>query len=792
VGQTSSTLILDRITRSSLIWINHAARRMRYLSPQGRACMENEARFARCPAPEDRVASPMLLLPLSLLLAGGADPEATPESSRVTTLDTVVVVSSRVAEPISQVVASVAQVDRAQLDRQLVRDPAGLVRYVPGVEVVSDGHRFGTRGFSIRGLDGNRVRIVVDGIPLADEYSIGQFAAAGRDLVDLEAVETVEIQRGPASTLYGSDALAGVVAFRTIDPDALLARGDGAAHRGLRLGIDGLDDSRLLGASWAAGASGDWQAMVVAAQRRGHEAGNRAWREADAPNPLDFRRGSVLAKLVRDAGDGGRYVLAFDGMRESRQTAVDSLRFGSGRFATTYRLDADDHQQRGRASLGGEWTPGWRWMQSLQAQAYLQQTDVRQDSAQYRLADAATPFESLRWRRFDYASRADGVGLLGQSRHEGRFGRHWQVFGIDLARQRYRGLRDGVETNLATGASSHVVLGEPLPVRDFPDSANTSVALYWQDEISIGARLALIPGARAEWNRLRASPDAIYREDFPDAVPVDMDTRQVTPRLALRWTPGGGHSLFAQYARGFRAPPFGDVNIGLLLPVFNYEVRANPELRPERSEGLEIGWRYVDGAVRASLSAYENRYRDLIESRANLGIDPVTRALVFQSVNRDRARIRGLEGDLLWNLPGGAARSGHWQLRGAFAWSRGDDVRRERPLNSIDPPRATLGLGWEPDHARWGVEAAMVAVRRQDRVDHGGGALFQPAGHARFDLYGWAEPWPGLRINAGILNLADRRYWSWSSVRGLSADADDLGFHTRPGRSAAVNVSFDW
>src|SRR3546814_3458082 len=106
---------------------------------------------------------------------------------------------------------------------------------MPGVEVVSEGNRFGTRGFSIRGLEGNRVRIVVDGVPLADAYSIGQFASAGRDLVDLEAVERVEIQRGPASTLYGSDALAGVVAFRTLDPEALLLRGDGDRYLGLRL-----------------------------------------------------------------------------------------------------------------------------------------------------------------------------------------------------------------------------------------------------------------------------------------------------------------------------------------------------------------------------------------------------------------------------------------------------------------------------------------------------------------------------------------------------------------------------
>ena len=734
----------------------------------------------------------LLQLPLIVALATGAEPPV-PDGDGVATLDAVVVVSSRVPEPLSQVVASVAQVEREELDRHLVRDPEGLVRYMPGVEVVSEGNRFGTRGFSIRGLEGNRVRIVVDGVPLADAYSIGQFASAGRDLVDLEAVERVEIQRGPASTLYGSDALAGVVAFRTLDPEALLLRGDGDRHLGLRLGYDGLDDSRLVSASWAGGRTDGWQAMVMAAQRRGHEAGNRAWRAEDDPNPIDFTRESVLAKLVRDTGDAGRYVFTVDGSRERRETAVNSLRFGSGRFATTYRLDADDRQQRARASLAAEWAPRLAWLQSLQAQAWVQDTEVRQDSDQYRLADAATPFESLRWRRFDYESRAAGAGLLGQARHEAWPGSHWHVFGIDFARQRYRGLRDGLETDLATGASSHVVLGEVMPVRDFPDSVQTSLALYWQDEITFGGHFAVIPGLRAEWNRLRAHPDAIFREDFPDTVPADVDTGQVTPRLALRWSSGTGHSLFAQYARGFRSPPFGDVNIGLVLPVFNYEVRANPDLRPERSEGLELGWRYVGQSLRASVSAYENRYRDLIESRANLGIDPATGALVFQSVNRNRARIRGIEGDLLWNLPWtDPALPGGWQLRGAMAWAQGDDTRDDRPLNSVDPPSATLGLRYDAASQRWGVEAAMVTVRGQDRVDHGASRLFEPPGHARFDLYAWVEPRPGLRINAGLLNLADRRYWSWGGVRGLAAGDDNLGFYTRPGRSVAVNLALDW
>ncbi|NLB57158.1 MAG: TonB-dependent receptor, partial [Gammaproteobacteria bacterium] len=421
--------------------------------------------------------------------APAAEEEATGPDIR--TLDSVVVVASRAAEPLSQVVASVAQVDREQLDRYLVRDPDSLVRYVPGVAVTSEPDRFGTRGFAIRGLEGNRVRILVDGIPLPDSYSVGQFSSAGRDLVDLEAIDRVEIQRGPASTLYGSDALAGVVAFRTFDPEDLLARTGSGRYFGLRAGFDSLDDSHLLGASWAAGVAPGWQAMALAARRSGSESGNRAWRAEDAANPADFTRESVLAKLVRDADDG-RYTLAFDGARESRETAVNSMRFGAGRYATTYRVDGDDEQQRLRASLTGEWAPGLRWLDALEAQLHWQRTDVRQDTAQYRLADTATPFESLRWRRFDYQADSLGLGLVGQSRHEGRWGRHWHVFGMDIALQRYEGLREGVETNLETGATNTVILGEAMPVRDFPTSDADSLALFWQDAMSIGERLAVI------------------------------------------------------------------------------------------------------------------------------------------------------------------------------------------------------------------------------------------------------------------------------------------------------------
>ncbi|MBX3727171.1 MAG: TonB-dependent hemoglobin/transferrin/lactoferrin family receptor [Xanthomonadales bacterium] len=721
--------------------------------------------------------------------------QAAPSAERPDTpLDTVVVVASRASEPISQVVASVSRVERDDIERQLVQDLDGLVRYTPGIGVVSDANRFGNRGFSIRGLEGNRVRILVDGVPVADGFSVGQFAAAGRDLVELEAVDRVEVQRGPASTLYGSDALAGVVAFRTRDPGDFLARVDGGTYLGGRLGWSGIDDSVLASATWAAASpDGRWEAMALYGRREGEAAGNRAWRERDRPNPADWRRQAMLAKAVHDGGDAGRYTLTVDAGREDRDTDVRSLTFGPGRFATTYRLLADDGNRRSRLSLAGAWQPGLAWLDQLDGQVYGQRSRTVQDSLQWRLPDAATPFESLRFRRFEYDTRATGLGLVGQARAEGDRVSHWHVFGLDAVRQRHEGLRDGLETNLASGATSTVVLGERFPVRDFPTSTSDTLALFWQDEIALGRRFALIPGLRAEVYRLRADPDAIFREDYPDLEPVDVDEARLTPRLAARWSPGGGHSLFVQYARGFRAPPFGDVNIGLSLPTFNYEVRPNPDLRPERSAGLELGWRHVGRHLRASVSVYENRYRDLIESRANLGVDPVSGALVFQSVNRDRARIRGAEGELLWRLAGLSGRLDGFELRVAAAWAEGDDTRRDRPLNSIEPGRLATGLRWDHGSGLFGAEWAVVASQRKRRLDPGAGpAPFAPPGWVRHDLYAWLQAGRHARLNLGLTNLGDRRYWEWGGVRGLAANAPDLGFYTRPGRAVSATLAVEW
>ena len=112
--------------------------------------------------------------------------------------------------------------------------------------LLEQGSRFGLAGFNIRGIEGNRVLTVVDGIRVADEFSFGPFLSARRDFVDVDSLEVVEIARGPISSLYGSDALGGVVSMTTRTPQSYLTGGDGFAAN-VKAGYSG-DDNSLVGA----------------------------------------------------------------------------------------------------------------------------------------------------------------------------------------------------------------------------------------------------------------------------------------------------------------------------------------------------------------------------------------------------------------------------------------------------------------------------------------------------------------------------------------------------------------
>lgn len=719
---------------------------------------------------------------LSLLpsLAGAAETAAPAKS-----LEQVVVVASRVEQPVGEIAGSVALIERGQIETRLIRDIRDLARYDATLGVNEDASRFGAQGFAIRGLEGNRVAVELDGVPLGDGFAVGSFSRAGRNLVDPELLERVEFLRGPASSLYGSDALAGVVAMQTRDPVDLLGEGEGDWFVGTRLTHDTRDASTAVSAATAV-AAGAWQMLVSANERRGHERDTMPREGGIGANPADGRERFLLAKLLNDEIVPGRLSVGVDAYRGQIDTDVNSLVNGPGQYATTTAMNADDRETRERVSLDwrGDGLDGLfaQW----QLMTYAQRSEIDQRTAQDRRGATPTAAATRRLRQFVFETRQVGLEGLLAGETEAAALSHRYVVGFDVSRTALDEHRDGVEINLATGVATPVLLGERMPVRDFPNSTLQEFGVYAQDEIGLGERWFLIPALRYDRFRTDADPDAMWLADNPATPVVDSREHSLTPKLGLRYAASESLGLYAQYARGFRAPPFSDVNLGLNIPAFGYSAIPNPDLRPERSQGIELGARWSGEHASGELSVYDNRYRDLIESRVNLGRDPQSGLLVFQSQNRDRARIRGVEFN-------GNASLAPFGLEACSAtlsasWSKGEDTRRDLPLNSVDPARLVLGLSRDSADGRHRVELlGRFAAAKRD-VDSSRGALFKPAGYGVVDLFWHYAPNALWRVDAGISNLGDRRYWQWSSVRGLAPDAREVDLATQSGRAFMVSL----
>lgn len=722
--------------------------------------------------------------------ADGAPQEPASAAGSAVLLPGWIVVAARRAQPSEEVAGTVSVIDRPQVERLQAQDIRDLVRYEPGVRVAADPSRFGLDGFNIRGVQGNRVAVRIDGVPLPDAFSVGSFSNAGRDQVDPESVQRLEILRGPASALYGSDALGGIVAFATRAPGDLVD-GEGAGGE-LRAGWSGRDQA------WKVAALGAWQgpvhgALVALGERRGHEVENRPETGVLAANPADTTRTSALAKWTTDL-DAMRGVLSLERYDNAAEVDVRSLVNGPGQFATTESLLADDREIRERALASLVFPAPAAWLDEIEVRAFWQGSRTEQDTNQRRrAAPPALRFPTLRERSFEIAQWQQGLQAIARSGFDALGARQDWVYGAELSRTRVKERRDGVETNLSTGATTNVILGERLPVRDFPNSVLRSEAVFASGELAFdGTPWSLLAGARWDRFRVDARPDPLFREDFPAQPVSDARDSQATPKLGLRWDVAEADRLWLAWAEGFRAPPFSDVNIGLVLPQFNYVVLPNPDLAPERSRGFELGWNREGEHAQWRLSAFDNRYRNLIETRANLGVN-AQGATVFQSVNRARARIRGVEGSARFELGGFNEAFDAWSLRAAFSWARGDDTARDVPLNTVQPDRVAIGVersgadGWP---TLW---AEMTAVARVERLDRSSADLFAPSGHVLFDLGLRQEFGRGITLDAAVLNVGDVRYWDWAALRGVLRNNNPApSFYTGPGRSVAVTVALAW
>ncbi|MBT9463009.1 TonB-dependent hemoglobin/transferrin/lactoferrin family receptor [Hydrogenophaga sp.] len=745
-------------------------------------------RFAvpRFAVPTSPFAFSPLAVACAVLMAGPAQAQSAPDAATTTVaqaghasaLREVVISGARSERVLDEVPAAIDVLDGEDLDPARVQNIRDLVQELPNVSVKRAPVRFGgvtgnvgrdgNAGFNIRGLEGNRVLLTIDGIRVPRELSSGVFgpAAFGRDYYDLGLISRVEILRGASSALYGSDGLAGMVAMFTTEPKDLLKPGQTLGGR-VGLTYDGEDDTRRLGLTLAGVASDSLQWLGSVQVGRSEALDNQGRNFAPnntrtAPNPQKDKNTSLMGKLVFTPGGGQRHVFTAEHVDKSSDVEAYTGRAPVvSAPAHVGDLDGTSDMTRTRVSWDGRFPVVSAWADDIRAMVGLQSSESQETTHEFRpLQPAAT---RNRVRDVTYSERI--VQAVLQAEKLRPLGGDWSqklVYGVDLSRASL--------DNLVTGVNGPAY--ESYPLQRFPETIETTSALFVQSEYASG-RWSVIPALRYD----RVSLDARTSPLYP-LQPASLSSDAVTPKLGVIFRGSDQWSLFGNFAAGFKSPSPLQLNNYFQNPIGNYETIPNPNLRPEKSRTLELGTRGLVGGFDWEAVAFTGRYKDFIEDLVTVQTTP---RIQFQSVNRQAVTLRGFE------LKGSARVTASTTLRAAYGQTTGTDTARGLPLNSVNPAKLVLGV----DHRMgdWSVGASLAhsAKKAASDIDTTGAAnQFASPAYTTLDLRASWQLSRATRLSAAVHNLTDRKYWEWTNVRGISANDIALDSYTAPGRSLSV------
>ncbi|SFK46450.1 TonB-dependent hemoglobin/transferrin/lactoferrin family receptor [Falsiroseomonas stagni] len=524
----------------------------------------------------------LLAVTLALIAANPAlaqTADAPPPAA--TPLDAVTTTATRTRAVAGDLAVPAAVVPREEVERRDARSVLDLIRDIPGVES-SGVPRTTAMQPVIRGLGDERIVLRLDGA--RNNFNAGH---RGRTFVDPELLRQVEVLRGPASTLYGSGALGGAIALRTISADDILQPGasfGGAASMGWQSQGSGPRGSLALGAR-----AGEFSVLGA---MTGFTNGNFTDGRGTTIPYSEDEATSLLGKLGWNPGHH-RFELSAMRFRDT-----NTLPIAASTATTTSITDRETVQE----TLSLRWSYDDPSMPLLAPQVVVYRNHV--DIQERRLTGT---------RAVDGTTlTTTGIDAQNTSRFGG-FGAHALTYGFEY----YRDEQEGTSNSSARS--------------QFPTAQQSVLGLFAQDEITLGA-FTLTPGVRLDR----------FEQESPNGL-NDRSVDRISPRVSLGWQVLPWMQPYVSYAEGFRAPSLTELYVGGQHFPGNFFV-PNPNLRPEVSRNKEAGvnLRFADvlrdgDRLRVRLSAFRNDIDDFIEQTV-LATTTVTR-------NIGQARITGVEAE---------------------------------------------------------------------------------------------------------------------------------------------------
>jgi len=634
----------------------------------------------------------------------------------ITKLDTVTVVATKSAQSTFTVPGMVDVIDMVgDASTAGATTMSDVFINTPSVQMTGTSRRNGQIP-TIRGLSPDSVLLLVDGVRQNFEAHHD-----GRIFVEPSLLKQVEVVRGPASSLYGSGAMGGVLAFDTVRAGDMLSSGE-TLGGDISVGFDSVNTS--------------WTETVKSYGRYGDIDILGAVTKADSGNVslsdgTDLHADDDLLSGVINAdwfaneystvsfGYNGYYMKSEEpnnpqlGMTDPNGGTdfVDKIVQNHSTHAK-YNYKNDDHA----------------FLNNFSAQLYFNNTQVNETVL------ATTALNST-GDRLERQLNTLGFNLDNQTMFNNTgFGNHTLSYGVEYFNDNQHG-RDTGETNGENGG--------------VPDAGADTFGTYLQNEIAftdlgeLPGTLTVIPGVRYD----------SYSSD--DELGNSQNENRLSPKVATSYRPNDWLMIFSSYAEAFRAPKLTELySSGTHFPMgpftFNNFI-PNPDLKPEKSKTVEIGtgleFKNVmeqNDKIRFKGSRYWTHADDFIDLDVNMG------AMTSQYYNVEKAKLDGYDLELGYDAP-------RWAASVAYSVVSGNNQVTGDYLTSITP--ASVNTNVEVKFPESGVKAGWTGhfAEHHDKVNV---ATYERRGFGVHGVYVSWQPQQAenLTVNAGVDNIFDKKY----------------------------------
>lgn len=592
-------------------------------------------------------------------------------------MDTMVVTATRTAMTVKETPSTVEIVDSKKLEQTQAKTLHDALKGALGVNVFNDFQ--GRSNVSIRGSESRHVLIMVDGKRLGGELSYNSANAWDVDRIRMEDVERVEIIRGPAGALYGSDAIGGVINIITKTPDKNLAtvnyeydwyeNGKGAGYKGNMYlqGAEGkysykinagLNNSRPYDRS--EGNNGNFYGEEKPISLNvGYTFDNGNKLDVDFSRlKEDNQQNSFASKVTPSMGPGmPASVTNTKGVVRNNNTRTD--------YALTYSGNDDKH----------DWM--FRAYKSVYDKNYTSQSrEEKFRNGVLSGVTASNKFDTVK-RTLSAIEGKDTINLSDK---------HKMTAGFEYRQDKSEGTRLKKKNT-------------PIPDGGVPNATDEAeinyLAAYVQDEFRPDEKWLIIPSVRFDHS--------------------DKFGNEVTSRLATTYNAADDVRIKAVVGQGYKTPTvnelyhFWEMYTGKYVykgPVIGMDYNfgkffdGNPDLKPEKSLSYELAIEKDFGeSSTIHLGVFRNEVKDLIKdyytgvntnSTTHPGLVGIDNIMTYRNV--PEALLQGVE------LYGSHKLSKDLYLNAGYTFLDAKDKTGNKRLTDRAKHQFTMGISYQPEN----------------------------------------------------------------------------------------------